>query len=120
MACYANEINIEVLQKELNESKKTGSMDDVFGKYCKKKSQLIHCWTNFSTVVEQCLSERERQTLSLLTNLTETLLDFICYKDGDRLASEFRRRRSCFANCCVCDVSFVFSVHRRGRTKLSN
>ena len=74
------------IKKELEEARKTGSMDEVFKKYCDKRPELLTYTHKVNSAVENCLADSEKPVLKTAINITESLLDFICEKDGDRLA----------------------------------
>lgn len=42
----------------------------------------------FVNSTNQCLTEAERGSKALVQNVTEQLLGFVCYKEGDRIACE--------------------------------
>lgn len=87
--CIQSNINVTEAQAEVEEAKKTGSMDEVFAKYCKRIPDVMQCVTNVTDLVEPCLEEKEKDSLVVIRNVTESLLNFTCFKDGDRLASKY-------------------------------
>lgn len=87
--CVQNNINVTVAQAELEEAKKTGSMDEVFAKYCKRIPNYMDCIQNVTEAARPCLEDKEKESLNVVLNVTESLLNFMCYKDGDRIASKF-------------------------------
>ncbi|KAL6254028.1 hypothetical protein P5V15_015885 [Pogonomyrmex californicus] len=84
--CVQSLINITELQAEMEKYKPTGDLDIVFRNYCNKRSTLRACVNNFMQTVEQCLDEKERENKKIILNITDSLLEFICYKEGDRIA----------------------------------
>lgn len=86
--CIEAQINVTVFQDELKEAKKTGSMDEVFGKYCRKTPAFKTCIKNFKDPLKQCLDENEKSTLETVLEVMKKLGEFLCYNDGDRLASK--------------------------------
>ncbi|XP_014475442.1 PREDICTED: 27 kDa hemolymph protein-like [Dinoponera quadriceps] len=84
--CLKSLINITELQAEMELHKPNGDLDVVFKKYCNKRSILRACVSNFTGVVEQCLDEKERENKKIVMNITDSMLEFICYKEGDRIA----------------------------------
>jgi hypothetical protein len=54
--------------------------------YCRKSPQLNQCVTNFTAVVEPCLDEKEKENKHLVQNITDSVLKFVCFKEGDRIA----------------------------------
>lgn len=88
--CVEAQVNVTTIQEELEVAKKTGSMDEVFAKYCKKIPDVMNCVKNVTEAFKPCLEDKEKESLKILANITESLLDFACYKDGDRIASQFQ------------------------------
>lgn len=84
--CIQPLVNVTELQVEIENAKPTGDLDLVFSKYCKKSPILKECVTNFTTGLEPCLDPKEKQTKRVFQNVSESLLDFICFKEGDRIA----------------------------------
>lgn len=64
-------------------------MDEVFGKYCAKTPEIKNCAKNFTTYLGECLAPSERSTLNTTLEVLKRLGEFLCYNDGDRLASKF-------------------------------
>ncbi|OAD57695.1 27 kDa glycoprotein, partial [Eufriesea mexicana] len=44
------------------------------------------CVSNFTTAIEACLEPEERENKKIIQNITDSLLNFVCYKEGDRIA----------------------------------
>lgn len=88
--CVVSNFNFELIQNELDEAKKTGSMDEVFLKYCNKKPIIIECINKAAKTLEACLEEAEKKSLKLITDVIESLIEFACFKDGDRLARKYK------------------------------
>ncbi|KAL3270156.1 hypothetical protein HHI36_009214 [Cryptolaemus montrouzieri] len=61
-------------------------MDEVFGKYCRKRPQLKACSDKFLDKMKLCLAEDEKKSLNTVLDLLKELGEFACYKDGDRIA----------------------------------
>lgn len=91
-SCLENQVNATVFQDELEAAKKTGSMDEVFGKYCAKTPTIKACVKNFTDSLGECLDSGEKNTLNTTLEVLKKLGEFLCYNDGDRLASK----------CCCC------------------
>lgn len=98
-------VDIEVLQKEMDIAKPNGDLDMVFKKYCKyvcpvfvslniqklfftfrQSPALKKCVFDLTTAYEPCLESAEIETKNTAVNVTDSLVDFICHKDGDRIA----------------------------------
>ncbi|XP_050304835.1 uncharacterized protein LOC126742251 [Anthonomus grandis grandis] len=84
--CLQSKINPEKIKEELEEAKKTGSMDEVFGKYCNKRQEYKNCIMTTVNITKECMEEVEIAALDKTINVIEEVIDFACYKDGDRLA----------------------------------
>ncbi|XP_032680817.1 27 kDa hemolymph protein-like [Odontomachus brunneus] len=84
--CLKSLINVTELQAEMELHKPNGDLDLVFKKYCNKRSILRACVSNFTEVLEQCLDEKERENKKIVMNITDSMLEFICFKEGDRIA----------------------------------
>ena len=88
-ACIEAQLNATEIQAELEESKKTGSMDEVFGKYCQKYPEIYKCITTVTEKVKPCLDPQEQDTMNKTLNVVDEIKEFVCYKDGDRIASAY-------------------------------
>ncbi|GLV44457.1 uncharacterized protein CBL_10261 [Carabus blaptoides fortunei] len=84
--CVKKFVNVSELQVEIENAKPTGDLDTVFGKYCAKAPSLMTCVKDFLTSVDPCLEEKEKENKKMVLNMTESLIDFVCYRDGDRIA----------------------------------
>jgi hypothetical protein len=84
--CITNFVNVTVLANEVEESKKTGSMDEVFGKYCAKRSKVVTCVNSFISNLRPCLNAEENKALNVTLDILKQLGEFLCYRDGDRIA----------------------------------
>nr|XP_049702773.1 27 kDa glycoprotein isoform X1 [Helicoverpa armigera] len=86
MNCFNSLVNTEVLQQEIENAKPTGTVDEVFKKYCAKTPEFRGCFRNMTETVKPCFSGAEQKHFKTMYNVTEQLADFICYKEGDRIA----------------------------------
>jgi len=84
--CLEENFNMTQIQEEVEEAKKTGSMDEVFGKYCKKYPEVQKCIEGVSAAVKPCLSKDEQDALDKALKIADELREFVCFKDGDRIA----------------------------------
>lgn len=84
--CLSSLINITKLQEDMEKYKPTGDLDIVFKEYCRKTPIFRSCVMNFTAAVEPCLEPKERENKRFIQNITDSLLDFVCYKEGDRIA----------------------------------
>ncbi|XP_066155711.1 27 kDa glycoprotein-like [Euwallacea fornicatus] len=85
-SCLEGKINPSKIKEELEVAKKTGSMDEVFGKYCKKREEYKECVFKTVNVSKECLEENEINALNKATSIVEEIVAFTCFRDGDRLA----------------------------------
>lgn len=86
MECAQSMVNVTQLQGEIDDNKANGELDTVFKKYCRKAPHFQECLTNFTIAIDPCLKDREKVTKDFIYNVTDSLLSFICYKEGDRIA----------------------------------
>lgn len=86
MECVQNLINITELQQKVEDAKPVGKLDEVSREYCHKSPVLKNCIQNFTDSVEGCLEEAEKESVRTTLNVTNAILDFVCHKQGDRIA----------------------------------
>jgi len=84
--CVSLQINATEVQKELDEAKKTGSMDEVFAKYCRRWPDIYNCYEGTIATVRRCLSTKEETAFNKTLEIGQEFQEFMCHKDGDRLA----------------------------------
>uniref|UniRef100_A0A224XTU8 Putative conserved secreted protein n=1 Tax=Panstrongylus lignarius TaxID=156445 RepID=A0A224XTU8_9HEMI len=84
--CLKEIIDFDVIQEEIDEAKPKGDLDTVFKKYCGKSPKLKACVKNATASVESCLDEGEKIHKGVFLDITDSLINFICYKEGDRIA----------------------------------
>ncbi|XP_013136634.1 PREDICTED: 27 kDa hemolymph protein-like isoform X2 [Papilio polytes] len=84
--CVQDLINFSTLNEEIEKAKPDGRVDEVFKKYCDKRPVLLNCFHNLTEVLETCLTAEEQQHVPPFVNMTHQLAEFICFKDGDRIA----------------------------------
>lgn len=85
--CLQSLVNVTQLQNEMEEARPRGELDAVFTKYCKKIPTLKNCIKRVTNSIEPCLEAEERESISVIHNITSSLLQFICDNEGDRIAS---------------------------------
>ncbi|KAF6209616.1 hypothetical protein GE061_015364 [Apolygus lucorum] len=85
-SCVKGLFDYEKMQKEIDKAKPTGDLDTVFRKYCRKSPELKGCVETFLNASEPCLDEEERAHKSVALNITDSMINFICFKEGDRIA----------------------------------
>ncbi|CAH1404820.1 unnamed protein product [Nezara viridula] len=84
--CVSSLVDIKVLKEEINAAKPTGDLDIVFKKYCHKTPILKSCISDLLVGYEGCLKPEERGDVYILQNITDSLMNFVCFKEGDRIA----------------------------------
>ncbi|KAM3961592.1 27 kDa hemolymph protein-like [Aphomia sociella] len=84
--CVKGLFDFQTIKKEIEEAKPNGALDEVFGKYCAKSPQLKTCIHTLTTTATPCLESKFKEQIGPLNNAADQLIDFICYKDGDRIA----------------------------------
>ncbi|XP_073951681.1 27 kDa glycoprotein-like isoform X2 [Choristoneura fumiferana] len=85
-SCVEGLVNRTELAKEIEEAKPVGKIDEVFKKYCNKKPQFKGCFKDTLDAVKPCFTADEQKNLNIINNVTEQLAEFVCFKDGDRIA----------------------------------
>lgn len=104
--CTVTLIDLERLQKDIEEAAPIGELDTVFNKYkrgfslfqlryliivsicryCRNRTIAIDCLTNFGQALEPCLDATEIDFERIFISIVTKLLDFVCYRDGDMVA----------------------------------
>uniref|UniRef100_A0A2A4J1E9 27 kDa hemolymph protein n=1 Tax=Heliothis virescens TaxID=7102 RepID=A0A2A4J1E9_HELVI len=84
--CVKGLFDMETLKKEIEEAKPNGALDEVFKKYCAKTPELKSCIYNLLDGVTPCVDSNIREQINSAKNGTDQFIDFVCYKDGDRIA----------------------------------
>lgn len=84
--CLTTILNFTSIQAEIEEFSPRGELDVVFAKYCKKQPDALKCIEDFNAKLVPCLETDEREHQDILMHILRSLLDFICYKGGDRIA----------------------------------
>ncbi|CAG4977455.1 unnamed protein product [Colias eurytheme] len=84
--CVKTLFNFETLKNEIEAAKPNGALDEVFKKYCAKSPELKTCIHTLTEGVSPCLPVNIRDNINSGKNASDQLIDFVCYKDGDRIA----------------------------------
>lgn len=82
--CLKSFVDVTKLQEEMERYKPTGDLDLVFKNYCSKTPTLKKCVNNFTAAMIPCLEPEERESGKIIQNITDSLLTFVCFKEGDR------------------------------------
>lgn len=54
--------------------------------FCRKIPDFKNCIHNYTVAFNTCLDDGERVTKNIIANVTESLISFMCFDEGDRLA----------------------------------
>ncbi|XP_076756906.1 27 kDa hemolymph protein-like [Xylocopa sonorina] len=84
--CLKSFVNLTQLEKEMGKYKLTGDLDLLFKNYCRKTPTLKKCVSNFTAAIDPCLESEEKENGKIIRNITDSLLNFVCFKEGDRIA----------------------------------
>ncbi|XP_046960158.1 27 kDa hemolymph protein-like [Vanessa cardui] len=84
--CVKALIDVETIKKEVEEAKPNGALDEVFKKYCEKSPQLKTCIHTLTNGLSPCMGAALRDHIGMANNGSDQLIDFVCHKDGDRIA----------------------------------
>lgn len=63
-------------------------MDEVFGKYCNKWPAIYACLDNVTATARLCMDSKEEKAFNKSLQILAELQEFVCLKDGDRMASK--------------------------------
>lgn len=85
-SCVKGLVNFTTLNKEMEDAKPTGDLDIVFKKYCDKRGIFEQCISNFTDVLDPCLEPLEKYNEGIVKDATHSVLNFVCHKEGDRIA----------------------------------
>ncbi|XP_060527628.1 27 kDa hemolymph protein-like isoform X2 [Cylas formicarius] len=86
MTCIDEIVHFESVNAEFEKARKTGSLDELFGKYCTRRPEFRKCLSMTTDVAEECLLQNERESLSDMGKWVEQITEFACFKNGDRIA----------------------------------
>lgn len=84
--CVTKIVNFTAMQAEIQEASPRGELDVVFNKYCAKRSDAIECFDVFSAKLLPCLDKEEQESQDVIKRIVQSLLNFVCHKDGDQIA----------------------------------
>ncbi|XP_016972229.1 27 kDa glycoprotein [Drosophila rhopaloa] len=84
--CLNGIVNYTVIKQEIEEASPKGELDVVFNKYCIRRSLAVECVNEFSSKVVPCMVEEEREGQDMIKRIIQSLLNFVCHKDGDQIA----------------------------------
>uniref|UniRef100_A0AAU6PAU0 Venom peptide n=1 Tax=Comana monomorpha TaxID=1555636 RepID=A0AAU6PAU0_9NEOP len=84
--CIKGLIDPQTIQNEIAAARPKGELDVVFKKYCDKSSQFKGCFHSLVSGIEPCMEQRVRDHIGEANSAVDQLIDFVCFKDGDRIA----------------------------------
>lgn len=84
--CLKELVDPANLQEEIEKAKPTGQVDEVFKKYCEKTPSFKNCFRNMTESIKPCFNVDEQKNLKTVYNISEQLAEFVCFKEGDRIA----------------------------------
>lgn len=84
--CVSGLVDTKKLQSEISAAKPTGDLDTVFKKYCRKTPIVRGCIEDLLKGIDSCFPDSEKSQFTVLQNVTDSLMNFVCYKEGDRIA----------------------------------
>ena len=87
--CASSLVNVTLLKQEMEEARPKGDLDEVFKKYCRKKPTLRKCILTATSAIEPCLEAEEAKNQKIVENVFDKILNFTCFKEGDRIARKF-------------------------------
>ncbi|XP_017034968.1 27 kDa hemolymph protein [Drosophila kikkawai] len=84
--CANHLVNYTAIQQEIQEASPKGELDVVFNKYCTRRSEAVECFDQFTAKLSPCLVKDEQEGQEVIKRIIESLLNFVCHKDGDQIA----------------------------------
>ncbi|KAH8366633.1 hypothetical protein KR084_008754 [Drosophila pseudotakahashii] len=84
--CLNGLVNYTAMQAEIQEASPKGELDVVFNKYCSRRSMAVQCVDVFTAQLLPCLVQEERDGQDVIKQIIQSLLNFVCHKDGDQIA----------------------------------
>jgi Protein of unknown function (DUF1397) len=118
MECVQKLVNVSTISEEIEKAKPNGNLDTVFNKYCDKRSDALECVDAFTSSLDPCLTEEERDQKKVFTNITKSLLEFVCHENGNQIARKDFSLPETLAKFADDVFLHFFSVHRRGGTRV--
>lgn len=83
--CFEEQANISMLTIDVLEGFTTGKLAGVTKKYCSKVKNLEACIDDFAHSVEHCFESGRQKDLWTTAKMAKAALNFVCYKDGERI-----------------------------------
>ncbi|XP_017063839.1 27 kDa hemolymph protein [Drosophila eugracilis] len=84
--CLNGIVNYTAMQQEIQEASPKGELDVVFNKYCSRRTNAVECVDVFTAKLLPCLVQEEREGQDVIKQIIQSLLNFVCHKDGDQIA----------------------------------
>ncbi|CAG9560667.1 unnamed protein product [Danaus chrysippus] len=126
--CLMGLFDFNTVRQEIEAAKPKGALDEVFKKYCEKSPQLKTCIHDVTAAVSPCLDQSQRERIPYADSATDQLIDFVCYKDGDRIAMFiaeggpecFRDKASAIESCTTGIKSILSNFDEAKKLKLAD
>jgi len=85
--CVMQNFNINSIQNEIEEKKRTGDLDLVFKKYCGVPvNKTRPCLVDFLKASRRCLKAEDQPSLDITLSMIDSAIQFMCHNSGDRIA----------------------------------
>ncbi|KAH8386403.1 hypothetical protein KR093_000335, partial [Drosophila rubida] len=84
--CVNSLVNVSAMEQEIQDASPRGELDVVFNKYCKKRANATECFDVFAEKLLPCLHPEEQESQQEIRRIVQSLLNFVCHKDGDQIA----------------------------------
>lgn len=85
--CVMQNFNINSIQNEIEEKKRTGDLDLVFKKYCGAPvNKTRPCLVDFLKASRRCLKAEDQPSLDITLSMIDSAIQFMCHNSGDRIA----------------------------------
>ncbi|XP_037931759.1 27 kDa hemolymph protein-like, partial [Teleopsis dalmanni] len=84
--CVNSVANLTEILQEVEAARPAGELDVVFQKYCNRQPRAEQCLREFNSQLLPCLNSEERSQNAVMMRIVTSLLNFICYKNGDQIA----------------------------------
>lgn len=76
--CLESQLNFTELQKDIDGALPVGQVDDVFEKYCVKKSDVQKCFDDYAKMAESHWNVQDEEKNKIRINISKKIFDFYC------------------------------------------